>query len=49
MVSACGGEPTPKTGHEGSMSPDRDESLIAAFERVAARMRPRVAIGSKIW
>jgi amino acid adenylation domain-containing protein len=49
MVSASGSEPTPRAGSEGLKALDREESLIAAFERVAATMPSRIAVGSKVW
>jgi len=44
-----GSGPTPGAGFEGLEAPDCDESLIAAFERVAATVPSRIAIGSKVW
>jgi amino acid adenylation domain-containing protein len=49
MFSTSGSEPTPGAGFEGLEAPDCDESLIAAFERVAAMVPSRIAIGSKVW
>jgi hypothetical protein len=46
MVSVSGSEPTPKAGFEGLKTPDRGESPIAAFERVAATIPLRIAIGA---
>ena len=42
-------EPSPKEGFAGPKSPDPDESLIAAFERVAAAVPSRLALGSDAW
>ena len=45
MFSISASEPTAKVGYEGVEAPDFDESLVAAFERVAATFpiahRPR--------
>jgi hypothetical protein len=49
MVSASGSAPTPRAGSERPKALDREESLIAAFERVAATMPSRIAVGSKVW
>jgi hypothetical protein len=49
MVSTSGDQPTQKAGSEGLKAPNRDESLIAAFERLAARRPSRNAAGSKLW
>jgi amino acid adenylation domain-containing protein len=49
MVSVSGREPTPKAEFEGMKAPDRDESPIAAFERVAVTIPLRIAVGSKVW
>ncbi len=49
MFSTSGSGPTPKAGFEGPKALDCDESLVAAFERVAATVPCRIAIGSKVW
>jgi amino acid adenylation domain-containing protein len=49
MFSIPGSGPTPNAGFEGLKAPDCDESTIAAFERVAATIPFRIAIGSKVW
>jgi amino acid adenylation domain-containing protein len=43
------GEPTSNADYENVKAHDCDESLIAAFERVAATVPTRVAIASKLW
>jgi amino acid adenylation domain-containing protein len=48
MFSISASEPTAKVGDEGVEAPD-DESLVAAFERVAATFPSRVALGSEAW
>jgi mycobactin peptide synthetase MbtE len=48
MVSNSGSESTPKAGPEGRKAPGCDESLIAAFERAAATVPSRIAMGSKV-
>ena len=42
-------EPAAKTGYAWVQGMDFDESLVAAFERVAARFPSRIAIGSDVW
>jgi len=49
MVSTTGGEASFKAGLDGLETVYCDESLPAAFERVAAAMPSRVAIGAEIW
>src|SRR5262245_42640287 len=48
MFSISASEPMAKVGYEGVEAPD-DESLVAAFERVAATFPSRVALGSEAW
>jgi len=49
MFSICASKPTAKLRFEGAETPDFDESLVAAFERVAATFPSRTAIGSDVW
>ena len=49
MFSISASEPTAKVGYEGAEAPDFDESLVAAFERVAATFPSRIALGSDVW
>jgi amino acid adenylation domain-containing protein len=49
MFSISVSEPTAKVGYEGMEAPDFDESLVAAFERVAATFPSRIALGSDVW
>jgi non-ribosomal peptide synthetase component F len=48
MFSISASEPMAKVGYEGVEAPD-DESLVTAFERVAATFPSRVALGSEAW
>ena len=47
MFSISASEPTAKVGYERVEAPDFDESLVAAFERVAKAFPLRVALGSE--
>jgi non-ribosomal peptide synthetase component F len=49
MFSISASEPTAKVGYEGVEAPDFDESMVAAFERVAATFPSRIALGSDVW
>ena len=49
MFSISASEPTAKVGYEGVEAPDFDESLVAAFERVAKAFPSRIALGSEVW
>lgn len=49
MFSISASEPTAKVGYEGVETPNFDESLVAAFERVAATFPLRIALGSDVW
>jgi amino acid adenylation domain-containing protein len=49
MFPISGSEPTSRAGIEGLPASDFDESLIAAFERVAATIPSRIALGSNLW
>jgi len=49
MFSISASESTPKAGVEGLKATDCDESLIVAFERVAATVPSRIAISSNRW
>src|SRR6516165_214458 len=42
-------EPTTKVGHDVAEATNFDESLVVAFERVAATFPSRIAIGSDAW
>src|SRR3984893_9864922 len=49
MSAALANEPMAKLGCEGFEAPDFDESLVAAFERVAVTFASRIALGSDVW
>ena len=49
MSAALANEPMAKLGCESVEEPDFDESLVAAFERVAVTFASRIALGSDVW
>src|SRR5947209_17018597 len=49
MFSISTNAPTAKVEHEGVQAPDFGESLVASFERVAAKFPSRIAVSSDIW
>ena len=49
MFSISASEPTARVAYEGAEALDFDESLVAAFERVAATFPSRMALGSDVW
>ena len=49
MSAAPANEPMAKLGCESVEGPDFDESLVAAFERVAVTFPSRIALGSDVW
>jgi amino acid adenylation domain-containing protein len=49
MFCISANEPTAKVEHEGVEAPDFDESLVAAFERVAEKFPSRIAVSSDVW
>ena len=49
MSSISASEPMPRVGHDWIATREFDESLVAAFERVAAVFPSRVALGSDTW
>src|SRR5262249_14604810 len=49
MFSISASKPKAKLGYGGVEAPDFDESLVAAFERVAKAFPLRIALGSEAW
>ena len=48
MFSISASEPTARRVRRAE-APDFDESLVAAFERVAETFPSRIALGSEVW
>jgi len=49
MSAAFAKDPMAKLSSESVEGPDFDESLVAAFERVAVKFPSRIALGSDVW
>ena len=49
MSAALANDPMAKLRCESVEGPDFDESLVAAFERVAVKFPSRIALGSDVW